>query len=1527
MTREKQRKVQRWNRRQTQYPLPQFARLRHRLSVVFPISLSLEVRIPSSPFPVFGFASLKLPPKHRLLMDRLDGSIVGFNSPRWFAVWKSKAFLPAGNAVVVVENDVSTQWLPFDGRYDIDVVAISARGTICVTEKRLVVSLHFCDAGTLREQSVVKGVSSVSIDDLQFSPDGQRVLVLSSVPTSTVKLLHCDDDGTFSLTQSVDLRGGRFCGVRSAWVANGEDDFIVWSKQCFRGYTCDAGGQYVECCEKDMPTTDASCCDACGGSVFFGFETGEVRTFCFSDQQWSTWMAHTPEGAVTALTALDTGRVYSACGSGRVYDVQRTGAQALCVVGSRAVRLQYYTDPEVLYIGTDHGVQMLDRSVENGVLFSVSHRLPSVIGCNALNGASDSVAVTCTDGSFAVLTASSGVTLWQATSPAKVVASCTLAEHLLALVCADGVVRGYHAAAGKQLWCHRLTGITPTTCATNGDSKLVCCDERSVFFLCASLERCVNHGYLRSDVTSRIVTVRWVAGENSVLVACQNGELYLISFPDSDNGGVMHDAEVLIQNIWRMDFPLVGMLPCFITTDAINLLVHSVDKDTKLYVLDRRRESDSKVLRPLFLMRDHDSGGTCLHWWDSTTVISAGKDGRVVWRDVAHYQAKLPPIPPCKEKKRVIREARACSFTNGGVLSACVVAGAVVSSSGAGVVRITAQAAGEEVQWQEPRWTLRQLVSGEVEAGTAGMVGGVEGGIEGEELRERLAHLRREWDAAVSEHGNDVPVEALLLPDEVEEFNASCENAIIEMREAVQYHALFNEYTQEVLRKKCCESMAVGRCKVVSVMTEGLEVHNFHQRKDSVRYQQLGKKALFLRQLQKMKAQGRSFTTGTVEAAGSPPSRKVGEPPLDDYCMAVFPPQDVYTTCRAVLQMLLLRGQCVSIKAAFNGVFAEVRDRKRQVLTQVEERNRRCIQIMKQLGEAPGPLFAPVTDREEDPTSLFQVFDDELSEELRALVVKGGETTIVSAANEAALKLWMDGLEKDVELIQATLRPPDFADETSATFVPPDERTEEQVKLFEEFEKKAREELESVNARKDALRNEFKRLVTESQGAAKALDEELRTLQQRRLSTVEQIGETELQCILLLRQLFVVRRAFRKVERLENDAADLRRSEEYAYGVVATRREALGQATAKVSAVAEQLQSYPSCVRGEFPFTDPTFGEKLLRRFARWKRRLDDGKMDSPQTSVAEDTPEALKAAFCEVCETVLALTTELENGKVLQESAAVAVEEAEAEAAHISELVTAAVDAKDEVRTGLLPSLLNTTSLYGLRQGQIQDEKAVVTSDYATSSLRWASDVDELNQLVLSSAAQSVDLLRKIAQREKSTSLAAWETERLRYCGATLQVELRQLHTLRVTRQMQDWLVGDVDISEEKTIAGIQQHIDLVNSNMREKVQQLTAVAARLKHQIAERATENRLMQQECNELKSTVDDEATVKTLVDAHADGTVQYTQRAKEIYETSELEEVARSQQEELLRLKREVDRLRERTFPSFAVVSKRTLWDR
>ncbi|CCW72224.1 unnamed protein product [Phytomonas sp. Hart1] len=517
----------------------------------------------------------------------------------------------------------------------------------------------------------------------------------------------------------------------------------------------------------------------------------------------------------------------------------------------------------------------------------------------------------------------------------------------------------------------------------------------------------------------------------------------------------------------------------------------------------------------------------------------------------------------------------------------------------------------------------------------------------------------------------------------------------------------------------------------------------------------------------------------------------------------------------------------------------------------------------------------------------------------------------------------MDSLEKDVERLQVNVPLPSFADESSSAFVPSDERTEEQLQIIEQYETKLREETEAVDARKNELRGEVKRLQAECGTLAADFDLKLRSLRSLRAATAKTLHEIDLKLVLLLQHRLMFFDTLKKFDALQEKIAFLFRQMEKQSFAIEVKQKVVASMRSSIHDMEEKLKGFLSTVRNCEPFVDELHGEKLYRRFMRWKRLFDSGKSELPRENRPPDgVPPELWTAFCGRSKEVLQLRVQIQESQAPYKQEVELLNDLQKEmvifddSAHVLEVE------RERLPLDLLDSFLNIRCLYHLHQGQIQDEKAMLTSDFNTSHLHWVSDVDQYNQAIFSSAAKSDQLLSKIVKRKQLNMKRRFEAKRLDYCTGTFKLELQQLHTLRVTRLMQEWLCGDEEVSEEKAIAKIRDHIQLVNLSMTQKMDQLNLNVKQLKRQIVEHATENRFVDTEREKLRCTVQDARTVKSMTDAYRDIPSQIATRARTIFQKSEMEEVARSQQEELVQLKNEVDRLRAKTFPSFTAVCKR-----
>lgn len=1459
--------------------------------------------------------------------------MLGFSRPASFAVLEDRLFIPSGNGVIISQKNEFHFWQPTQPQYEVTHVCTNKKGILCLADRKLSVSLYFFYGADLRLINDVIDVATSHIDDLAFSLDNESLFVLCSIPTRGVKILR-SSNGKYIQVGKVPCGSSFNLSVFPTKFTQCNRDFLVVHTKGFTFYGFNQD-DYEDCISCNEFSDGVSCAMAVQGGVLVGSQCGHV--FFYDNEQMKSVSKHlieensaiscnnnSNERGITSMCFInDTS--FIATESGKIFKFSVSdGSSLVAEVKSRIHKLCYPGYGTTCYVGAESGIFRLELvDGADPLLFTVKMRSAPLVKCLKYerDPDNDEAIGACTDGSFLTFSIKSGnITYWRGSPETKVLDACLLSRKRIILTLASGEILCLGVDSGRLLWSTSFPGFVPMLCESNLNDKIVFAHRFGIGLVLATPEGVEHIGKTRVGSGSGVFVVHWLPDEDRFLVVLGNGEVHLFHFPSK---AVEFSTDLVAESIWRLDLPLVDFVPLYSEPDVINILAHSVDKDTKLYALERRRDGDTKIVRPLFLMRDHESGGACLRRFDETTILSGGKDGKIILRDVDHYQVKLAAIPPSKEKRKPLFEKLVRPFSYGGIRTTCAVGGlALCGSAVDGAINIIPiSERNSSLSWREVAWNTRQYSMNQVSSQEISEVDLRPHIKERDAILKSMEKLQEEWKEVMSTMDVDVPIDSLLIPERQAAFNAACDRGIAEMKEEHEHNMLLNQFVQYHIKKNCWETMAVIQEKVVSLTDLKVEVHNFHLLKKMQETKAVANKVLFLREIQNRIGQGHRMEP--LRNAVSPSSRSKMLH-SDEFKDALYTPFDVYTHTRAVIQSIILQGRILSLKTGFNQGFNELKETKKMVIAQIEERNRRCAKIVKQLGEQPGDFFVTVKDPEEDPLSVFDVSDEELPEEAKAYVVKKSEITIVSPSNEAALKLWMDCLEKDVDLLEVQLPPPDFADETKDSYVQPEERTEEQAKQYEDYEKKLKEEIEQLNIKKEGLRNEFMDLQKESRLSAAKVEESLNSLRYQRLIAAEEINECEMRLGNLLQQLLRGPSIFRNYETLDLEKHKLERTLKHMGLLVKEKKEIFEMFSSSLLALSEMNEMFADEVKSKAPFNDCSGGDKLHRRFLRWKRKFDDGKATLDDAKKPDDISDAVWESFFSHCKAAASLREELLEATSVRQKEEDALKEVTQRYEKIKDEINAKEDLKLDKKASYLRQLLDTYELYSLYQGQIQDETCITCSDFSNSCLRWVSDVDQFNDLIMAGDAENASLLERIIQRRKLMKFLKWETERLNYCVGTLEIELRQLHTLRVTRQMQEWLSGDAQTSEKEILDNIDRHIRYVHQNMSKKVQDLVSVAGSLKSQMSERVAENEMLKKYSEDLRKSVEDKTLVKKLVDVHADGSLQFSQRAQEIYETSELEELARSQQEELIRLKREADRLRERTFPSFAVVSKKTI---
>lgn len=715
------------------------------------------------------------------------------------------------------------------------------------------------------------------------------------------------------------------------------------------------------------------------------------------------------------------------------------------------------------------------------------------------------------------------------------------------------------------------------------------------------------------------------------------------------------------------------------------------------------------------------------------------------------------------------------------------------------------------------------------------------------------------------------------------------------------------------------------------------------------------------------------------EAEGMKPRATLESESCDDVGPFLYDPLLVFTRHRAIIQIFLLHARVRFLKASFNAEFREMQEKKKNEIGKIEERNVRSRQVLKEL-EEKGDLFVVKQHDSERPELLLTVKDDEISADKSAdpeerKRVQNEELEKErwrrqhgsDDSSDRALKLWMDGrLEKEERLLDINVQLPDFADEKSGKFVAVEERNEEQQKIFKDYEKRLAKRTEEVALRRKTLQGELMQLQKDNAETAKAFDVAVQSLLMKRLEYSRHCFEVDL-IQLKLAQSIVFQEERKKVaRRLEQQSQVM--TEKLLRASKATK--AVRDELEAKKKLADELEASEKLkeknMRSMPPFSDheehaellyklyvkrkpkkEKFGAKkedkkakskpqevevpsmdpfaFIEREEEAKRKMlaADDAFQLPRIDKPEGIPDSLWEAFQNyrqdrvdaekekrrMHDEILELTKEELRLSTIEEELRQAAEES--------------IKHSHSFRQDSLKDQRDIDQLFVFRQGQVEVEQAPVVTDYADAILIVNDRITRLNELIKESGAEKVELLRGIAEKRTEIHVINWDIERLQYQMRMLEMEYRHLHTLRVTKQMQEFINGGGEDHNEKQRQKLAKKIEHVRTSMSTKIDARKLQMLKYRRMMKDKDMENSLLMEQVSEAKAIVDDREAIHGLQSSELDKE-RNNRLMKDMRVTRKLEDVAKAQQEEMIALKKEIDRLRERTFPSFAVVSKRVV---
>ncbi|CAJ1330696.1 unnamed protein product [Effrenium voratum] len=237
---------------------------------------------------------------------------------------------------------------------------------------------------------------------------------------------------------------------------------------------------------------------------------------------------------------------------------------------------------------------------------------------------------------------------------------------------------------------------------------------------------------------------------------------------------------------------------------------------------------------------------------------------------------------------------------------------------------------------------------------------------------------------------------------------------------------------------------------------------------------------------------------------------------------------------------------------------------------------------------------------------------------------------------------------------------------------------------------------------------------------------------------------------------------------------------------------------------------------------------------------------------------------------------------------------------------------------------------LFKLKQGQVEVPQAAVVTDYSDAIVINQEVVESRNRRITDLGKDKVHILTKIKEFRKSLSLLDWEHEMLSLQTTDLEERTKDVHMLRVTKDLQSLLKGGEEGRNKAESDLLERKIEHLSEATEKKEQALKKQHSMLTHAAKLRKNENGMLEKKLRELQQNVIQREHIRRLrgpaasPQKNASGRAEEDEGAakaaraafKELRSRQRLMEAAKKNTEEIEVLHKELDRLRQRTFPSF-----------
>jgi hypothetical protein len=240
-----------------------------------------------------------------------------------------------------------------------------------------------------------------------------------------------------------------------------------------------------------------------------------------------------------------------------------------------------------------------------------------------------------------------------------------------------------------------------------------------------------------------------------------------------------------------------------------------------------------------------------------------------------------------------------------------------------------------------------------------------------------------------------------------------------------------------------------------------------------------------------------------------------------------------------------------------------------------------------------------------------------------------------------------------------------------------------------------------------------------------------------------------------------------------------------------------------------------------------------------------------------------------------------------------------------------------------------NIEIIVTLKQGQDEIQNNAVITDYSSAILLPVDVVRKYNTRIKDLGNDKISVMQRIMSFRRKINMVDWESQHLELQANHLEEYFTDMQLLRVTRGLQRVIREGANMSQLKQrVDRVVARKDYMTNDTDTKLGKLQEAIDNIQKSIDARTAENDALQSTIVDMTKQVDARQTVQNSRDdargPAGDPAVMAMRKMKRVVARRHLVDTARVQAEELDFLRHELDKVRQRTFPSFVRAAKTRL---